>query len=60
MFELIVDGIPWQDSDGNTSWNENEAITLAAMLEDRMGYNAIEMIPIGRRSCSELQCFIPG
>lgn len=37
MFELIADGIPWEDMDGQIMWPEREAITLAAALET-IGY----------------------
>jgi len=44
MYQLIADGIPWIDGDGNDQWSCAEASALADMLEN-MGYT-VKMVPV--------------
>lgn len=41
LYQVIVDGTPWIDSDGKDAWAVREAYAIADMLE-RDGY-AVEM-----------------
>jgi hypothetical protein len=45
MFMILADGIPWEDSDGNTEWTEREVTPLASLLET-MGYKNVEVISV--------------
>jgi protoheme ferro-lyase len=44
MFEIMVDGWPWQDSQGAEAWTEPEALSLMELLE-RQGFEDIKMVP---------------
>lgn len=44
FFMIIVDGIPWEDSDGNDMWPSREVYGLADLIEDQ-GYDDIEIVP---------------
>jgi len=37
MYQVIADGIPWEDADGNTEWPYEEAVALAEVVESQ-GY----------------------
>lgn len=45
MWQLIVDGMAWVDSDGSSMWPYEEAVSLAAMLES-IGYEDIEFVEV--------------
>lgn len=45
MYQVIVDGIAWEDSDGKSEWPKIEADTLADHLASQ-GYTDIEVIPV--------------
>ena len=40
MYEVVVDGIPWTDADGNEEWTLFEANALAEKIE-RQGYTDV-------------------
>lgn len=35
LWQVIADGIPWEDADGRTSWERGEAIALAEKVENQ-------------------------
>jgi hypothetical protein len=45
MFEVLADGVPWQDADGCDTFTEREAIDLAVRVA-RLGYH----VTVGRVS----------
>lgn len=42
-WQVIADGIPWTDADGNTHWTRGDAVGLAELVES-LGYT-VEMAP---------------
>jgi hypothetical protein len=47
LYQIIVNGEPWVDSDGNETWTERAADTLADMIATKLGYGYgnVEVIP---------------
>jgi hypothetical protein len=43
-YQVIADGIAWEDSDGRTEWPRAEADSLADHLASQ-GYKDVEVIP---------------
>ena len=42
-YQVVVDGIPWEDADGNDTWDtESEAASVARHCE-RQGYTSVEV-----------------
>ena len=43
MYQIIVDGIAWVDSDGNDAWPQIQADALADHLTS-MGYQDVQVV----------------
>jgi len=44
MYQLIADGIPWVDSDGNDTWDYWSVVSLAEVVESQ-GHE-VEIVPV--------------
>lgn len=45
MYSIIVDGEPWQDSDGDTEWKFCIAVTLEELIF-KLGYTDVQFIKV--------------
>jgi hypothetical protein len=43
MFQIMVDGIAWIDSDGNDQWTRRDASALADLIENQ-GYTDVHVV----------------
>ena len=46
MFQVIADGQAWIDADGNDTFDNTDAQTLAAHLQYSQGYDDVIVIPV--------------
>jgi hypothetical protein len=51
-FMIIVDGIPWEDADGNDMWLSHVVYGLADAIADQ-GYDDIEIVTLTGQNLAE-------